>query len=217
MKVVRTNLSPNSIKSFNSVLRGFHNYYSVATNCYLDFALLEFKLLRPMQRLLKSIPGVSKSSPLLAISDVAHKNLLNFSQNLNIYNPKGREVIHRSLDTGIRTYLQGVLSSSDDNATIEYNDNRISKWSIQKGKCAVTKQFLGLQFVCHHITPRYLGGSDRFDNLLIISSDVHSLLHATIDSTINKYLDILNLPKKQIAHVNSLRKQAKLGPLGGIK
>ena len=45
------------------------------------------------------------------------------------------------------------------NATIEYNDNRISLYVAQKGVCAITKGLLTLEQIHrHHKTPVPLGG-----------------------------------------------------------
>ena len=55
------------------------------------------------------------------------------------------------------------------NRTIEYNDNRISKFIAQYGKCAVLGESLGIgEWHCHHIIPYHLSEDDRYSNLLIV-------------------------------------------------
>ena len=60
---------------------------------------------------------------------------------------------------------------------------------------------------CHHKTPKSLGVTDEYKNLVWIRSEVHKLIHATNTETINKYLNILNLNDKGMKKVNSLRKR----------
>ena len=49
--------------------------------------------------------------------------------------------------------------------SIEFNDNRLSKYVAQKGKCAVSGMTLELNMQVHHIEPVYKGGTDAYDNL----------------------------------------------------
>jgi len=60
-------------------------------------------------------------------------------------------------------------------------------------------------FHCHHIVPIKAGGKDKYQNLVIISPDVHRLIHASKSETIHQILAKLELSKKQIAKVNKFR------------
>lgn len=63
-----------------------------------------------------------------------------------------------------------MLQTHFDNDKLEFADNRISKYSMQLGKCAVTGKFLLANEVhCHHKTPRHMGGTDKFSNLVVVS------------------------------------------------
>jgi hypothetical protein len=92
----------------------------------------------------------------------------------------------------------------------EYADNRISLFSAQWGKCAITGiELTSLDSIhCHHITPRNKGGTDKYHNLVLILLPVHKLIHATQESTIAYYLKILNLSENQLARVNEYREKA---------
>ena len=71
--------------------------------------------------------------------------------------------------------------------SVEYMDNRISRYSMKKGKCEITGLFLQAQDVhCHHYIPVHLGGNDKFNNLRILHKDVHKLIHMT-DTINDKY------------------------------
>ena len=53
--------------------------------------------------------------------------------------------------------------------SVEYNDNRISLYVAQKGKCAVTKAKLQITEIdCHHKIPREYGRNDEYSNLIIV-------------------------------------------------
>ena len=64
------------------------------------------------------------------------------------------------------------------NKSIEYNDNRISKYVAQYGKCYVTGEEIGIERVhCHHIVPIKQGGDDKYNNsncrLVYTQTDSH--------------------------------------------
>ena len=58
---------------------------------------------------------------------------------------------------------------------------------------------------CHHKTPIKSGGTDKYENLLLISENVHILLHATNSETIEKYFKKLCLDSKQRNKLNKYR------------
>jgi len=107
--------------------------------------------------------------------------------------------------------MQKMIDEHKSDQTIEYLDNRISKFSMQNGKCAITGLYLTTETMhCHHIIPKSLGGTDRFDNLMIVDIFVHKLIHATNPITINKYLQLLKLKQKQLKKLNKLRSTCNL-------
>ena len=73
-----------------------------------------------------------------------HKTNLYFSQDMCNYTAKGREKIHQNLKAINKNVLSYVMKNFIPNRTIEYNDNRISKFISQYGKCAVTGIELGI-------------------------------------------------------------------------
>jgi len=92
-----------------------------------------------------------------------------------------------------------------------YNDNRISLFCSQFGKCAVTGAKLEIGDIhCHHILPKEFGGTDIYSNLVIVSIDVHRLVHATNPETIRKYWVNLQLNSKQLKTLNKFRNLANV-------
>jgi len=95
------------------------------------------------------------------------------------------------------------------NRSIEYNDNRISKYIAQKGVCYIIGEALILKNMeVHHIVPKAKGGNDKYDNLVFITKEAHKLIHATTEDIINKYLQMLELTKQSLDKVNKLRVKA---------
>ena len=89
--------------------------------------------------------------------------------------------------------------------SIEYMDNRISVYLAQKGICAITgeKFTSSEQIHCHHNLPKARGGTDDYQNLILITGTVHKLIHAKCATTVNKYLKLCKADMKKL---NELRK-----------
>lgn len=94
------------------------------------------------------------------------------------------------------------------NRTIEYNDNRISRFIAQYGRCAVSGVELGLNdWHCHHKNPYHLSKDNRYSNLIVLHEAVHRLVHLKDIDKIKSLLNVLQLSNKQKEKVNELRKQ----------
>ncbi|MGV3019395.1 HNH endonuclease [Streptococcus thoraltensis] len=120
-------------------------------------------------------------------------------------------MIYQKLKSNIVTELQELQKLTHETMTLEFGDNRLSKYSMQHGKCRITGQFLKAEDIhCHHIVPKYLGGTDRFDNLVIIHKWLHKLIHAVEPQMIEKYKRPFNLTGKQIERVNYYREKCNL-------
>ena len=102
------------------------------------------------------------------------------------------------------------LKNPSPNRSIEYNDNRISLYSGQKGKCFVTKAELTTENMhCHHKIPRSQGGTDEYANLVLVTKDVHTLIHAETNEIIEKYLKLIKPDSKMRPKIDTLRNKAK--------
>lgn len=230
-----------AVTRFNSYVIGVHNYYSMATFICHDFHELAFSVHKSLNARLKKrlktakevkkrklgyvIPDYIKERygnseqlkfvrgyALAPIGYVKHRNPMLKRCITNSYTPEGREAVHKmlgkSIDTGIMHYL---MRNPIPFRTAAYNDNRISLYCAQYGKCAVTGRKLEIKEIhCHHKLPKYFGGTDEYKNLVIISEDVHRLIHATSLETIRKYLEKLKLDPKQLKKLEKLRSLAKV-------
>ena len=121
--------------------------------------------------------------------------------------------MHKELELNT-TIMHKLASNITEFESIEYMDNRISKYTSQYGKCAILKTTLEYDEIhCHHKIPKYLGGTDKYENLIILHKDIHKLIHAKGKDIINFYLRKYSLNKEQIDKVNKLRYQAELQPI----
>lgn len=108
---------------------------------------------------------------------------------INQYTSDGRAAIHKRLE-GINTrVLSYLMRNPIQDKSVEYNDNRLSLYCGQGGKCAITGQYLEIGLMhCHHIVPLCKGGTDEYANLVFVSDMVHRLIHATTNETIEELL-----------------------------
>lgn len=143
---------------------------------------------------------------LLPVGYIQHHPPLHRKKAVNKYTEEGRKLIHKQLQNVDMRIVHALMRNPIRNATIEYNDNRISRFVGQAGKCAVTQQPLLLEEIhCHHQKPRKMGGNDSYANLVIVKDTIHRLIHATTNETIQKILNQIQLDKKQLKKLNQFR------------
>lgn len=217
-----------SANKYNATILGVHNYYKVATHVNRDFRKINHQVSKNLFNQTKNIKTkISKYSQsfmkfygnyngkfigiqgiaLYPIYGVTTKTIYNFKQETCNYTEKGRELIHQNLKKISWRDLQYLMENPKVNESIEYNDNRISLYVGQNGLCAITKEPLDIEnMYCHHKIPKYLGGTDEYQNLILVTREVHILIHATREETINKILQNLKIGQTGIKKINKLRK-----------
>lgn len=230
-----------AVSRFNSYVIGVHNYYSMATMVCYDLHELAFSVHKSLNARLRKRAKTTKyvkknhikydipdyirekygdsaqlrfihGAALAPVGYVKHRNPMLKKRRINSYTPEGRELLHKmlgkSIDVGIMHYL---MQNPIPYKSIAYNDNRISLYCAQYGRCAVSGKKLEIgEIHCHHKVPKHLGGTDEYKNLIIVSSDIHRLIHATKPETIQKYLEQLKLDAKQLKKLKNLRKLANV-------
>ena len=217
------------LQKYNAVVAGMHEYYCIATEISADFGKLAFcinKQLRNRMKcdisrngalrngFIKEKYGNSKQlrflhgRPIVPVGYVQPKNAQHKRKSVNKYTVEGRAQIHTNLAINTAAMLW-LMRNPVRGRTIEYADNRISLYAAQYGKCAVTGQLMAPHDIhCHHILPVSKGGTDEYANLVLVTKNVHTLIHATAETTMKKLLDELNLDKSQLAKLNKLREKA---------
>jgi len=231
IKKIQHKTTPKNVDCYNSAVLGMQNYYKAATHVSKDFAKLAFVLSKTIWNRTKNIQskqeadkiiltkaylkfyeGNYKKIPiagivLFPIAEVKQNIPMCFSQDKCNYTDEGRVKIHKArtgIDMRIVHYLMKnpVLGQS-----LEYNDNRLSLYSGQNGKCGISNEYLQIgKMAVHHKLPKKLGGDDKYSNLLYVTTNIHRLLHAKREKVIKYYLSLTNLDKNGLNKLNKMRK-----------
>lgn len=218
---------PSALK-LNSVILGIHQYYRIATNVYTDFEKIAFGLTKGLKCRTKTFasktggkskafikyyggykgkPIFIKGIAIFPIHYISTKPPLCFSQDICNYTPNGRKKIHDNLKKIDKYILIYIMNNPINNASEEFNDNRISLYVAQNGKCAVSGKPLQIgDMEVHHKKMKQKGGTDKYNNLIFITKNIHKLVHITDINKINDYLKTENLNSKQMEKLNELRK-----------
>lgn len=229
VKKLQSSQEHREVDKLNSIILGLHNYYKYATHVSKDFGIIDYHYRRTFYNRLKEhlvltninqTKGLIKEKygsyngkiyrlrgvPVFPLACVTNKHPICFTQEKCDYTVKGRLLVHKSLNQDITASLNYLLRYPVRDESIEFNDNRISKFSAQKGLCAITSMELELNnFDTHHIKPRSMGGTDEYKNLILVTPITHKLIHATKSETITKYLKHIKIDDKIIERLNKYR------------
>lgn len=215
------------ISLYNSKVIGIHNYYRMATKISVDVMSIQKRVHLKFHNALKEgysrygkikngyiLKNYGKSrnlryycdKPIVPIQYVKTKNAMHVKKGINKYTKEGRKLVKEPTDVIIIENMCKMMNFHKAGQTVEYLDNRISRYVAQKGKCAITGKLLSIEEIhCHHKCPKKDKGDDSYENLIILHKDVHKLLHATKEETIQKYMQTLNLTPEQLQKLNKLR------------
>ncbi|MGL5348696.1 MAG: group II intron reverse transcriptase/maturase [Peptostreptococcaceae bacterium] len=227
IKNIQKSQRNKEVSKLNSMILGSHNYYKYATHINKDFSDIDFLVRKTLRARLKNIinnkPKLSKAyirlygkyngkkitvknTTIFPIYGCKTSNAMCFSQDICNYTFEGRQFIHNSL-CDIEDKIQYLLNNRQELQTTEFNDNRISLMAGQNGKCYITGEALKIGLMqCKHRTPKSLGGTDEYKNLVWLTTQASKLIYSTDLGAIAKYLNKMNLDKKGLDRVNSLRK-----------
>ncbi|KAJ65534.1 group II intron reverse transcriptase/maturase [Enterococcus faecalis] len=225
-----------NIKNYNLFVRGIQNYYQKATRVNLDFSDIYYSCLPALFNRLKFIGKyeIPRSPPLVykKIYSLNHRTFrVNgeylypiecikwdkawpFRPTVNNYTEQGRLERIKMLKPKIGSELIKMGQKYSENQSIEFLDNKLSRYSMQNGKCAVTGEFLTSEIAHgHHIVPKEQGGTDDYQNIVIVHEWIHKLIHAKTKQTIEEYFNVLQLNEKQLKKLNKYRKECNLAEI----
>ena len=233
IKAIQKKPCAETVWHYDTVVMGIQNYYAAATQISKNLSELNSLLNKTLYNRLKNVRTEAKFDDMtkslqkrykgyspqyfkiqgmvfVPIYAQRHKTNLCFSQDICNYTGDGRAKIHKNLKAINGNVLSYIMRNYIPNRTIEYNDNRISRFIAQYGKCAVLGIELGLNdWHCHHKKPYHLSKDDSYSNLIVLHESVHRLIHLKDVNKIKSLLQSLQLNKKQKEKVNELRKQCK--------
>lgn len=224
-----------AILDYNAFVMGVHNYYDMATDVSVDFQEIGYQVKKAAKRLGGRLKKVAKQKPEGAVMDrygnsaqlryiknlpfapisyVQTKPPMSKRRSVQKYTSEGRKEIHNNLGMD-NAILRALMRQPIYERSAEYADNRLSLYCAQYGKCAVTGQIIEdwEDIHCHHKLPQHMGGKDNYYNLIIVRESVHILIHATTQPTIERYLALLCLSRKQLVKLNKLRVKAGKEPI----
>jgi group II intron reverse transcriptase/maturase len=217
----------SNIQKLNSIIRAKHNYYSMATNINIDFNKIAYINNRTIERKLNAkrltaddkVPKyiqehyssskqlrIVNKTVMIPIGFIRMRILLGHHQK-SIFVKSERELIHKHIeDIEIKKIMNYMMDNPIENRSIEYNDNRLSLYIAQKGKCYVTGKLLEIDEIhCHHKKQRAKGGGDEYKNLVIIHKDVHRLIHLKDNNKIYEQTEVLKLDESQAKKLLKLK------------
>lgn len=229
--IQKTN-TPNAVKYHNQVILGIQQYYKIASGICMDLSEITLRSHKTLyNRLGRKAKRVrpDKASPLqqkkigersmklvsirdIVLLPICTQNYVapkQFNPLICNYTEEGRQLIHKKLILSAPMVLGQMSDTSLSERSIEYHDNRISKYLSQYGTCYVTGIVLGYtDWHCHHMIPYHKTKDDSFQNLVVVHKEIHKLIHMTNKDAVRKSVELLYLDKKSLKRLNYLRKQA---------
>ncbi|WP_237471558.1 group II intron reverse transcriptase/maturase [Bacillus cereus] len=233
VKKIQKKPSPENVNRLNAIILGLHNYYKSATHVWKDFGEIAYPVYRMMFNRLKKLSKYEKVKKknevyekfygecdaktwtingitIFPIHYVHSQNIMNFSQDTCDYTVKGRLKSSKALKSQTDYKIMKLAKNYIKERSIQYNDNRIARASMCGFKCEITGIELEVKDLhAHHKTPVKYGGNDEYDNLIIVHKDIHRLIHATSETVIEKYINLIQ-DKQKLKKLNTLRTYCKL-------
>ena len=163
-----------NVGDYNAKVIGVQDYYCIATRVNLNFS----DIARPINgQLLHRIDGIKKQgeiknkylrkrygkskqmrwigeTPLVPLAYVQFKIPMRKSRKINPYTSEGRAEIHDNLRVDVNSMLW-LMRHPIPTESVRYNDNRVSLYAGQDGKCAITGKKLDVQTCICYRTVSY--------------------------------------------------------------
>lgn len=226
------------VSRYNSFVLGVHDYYSMATKVSADFKPLAFSVQKSLKarlrQRLKTAKEIKKSNipvhitkvirekygksdqlryvqeiALAPIGYVQHSHPMQKAFGVNSYTPEGRILVHKSLCGVNMEILHYLMRNPIANESIEYNDNRLSLYAAQRGKCAITGNLMDVDDVfCIRKIPTGKGGTDKYANLMLVCKKVIDVLNIEDTEVFDRKLGELNLDGNKLEKLKKLRSLA---------
>lgn len=228
IKVIQRNPIALEVYKLNKIIAGCQNYFRKATHISNDFSRINFiisETLRVRLQRYRSITGYKTNEyriryrnyggvdfnvsgvTIYPIYAVRTKPPMLFSQTTCKYTKEGRKKIHVNLEFIDKQMLRHLASNPIPNKSVEYNDNRLSLYSAQFGLCAICGQPLDINMEAHHKQPKEKGGTDEYKNLMLLKYEVHKLIHAKKQKTIEKYMPVIETTlRDSVKKINKYRR-----------
>jgi group II intron reverse transcriptase/maturase len=224
------------IQLFNSMVLGIQNYYQLATCISIDCRDIHRRVMTVLTNRLNTEKGCqlkreggtitqaekerfgnSKMIRYVAgidqmIYPIAYiKNKIPMARRSAVcsYTAEGRALIHSNLN--LNAFLLKELREQVSNGrSTEYMDSRISLYSAQHGKCAISgEEFQSASDIAGWLKkPKDNGGEERYKNMILIHKRYIPLLQEKSQQILKATSQSFEITNKMLVKINSLRKQA---------
>ena len=130
------------------------------------------------------------------------------------YTADGRALIHTNLSLN-SFVLAGLRNQPSMGRSTELTDSRISLFSAQRGKCALSGELFenAADIVCWLKTPAEFGGRERYQNMILFHRRFFPLLQRRPMNELKAIANALKTTKELMLKVNSLRERAGLSAI----
>lgn len=235
----RTSLE--EIRLYNSMVLGIQNYYQIATCISLDCRIIHRQVMTVLTNRLNSESGcrlertggtmtaaekerfgASKmvryvagiEQPIYPIAYIRTRVPTFKRSAVCSYTAEGRELIHTNLHLN-PVVLTDLRSAPSNGHCTEYCDSRISLFSAQFGKCAISGEEFARasDILCWLKKPMDRGGEERYRNMILIHKRYEPLLCESDPEQAQTLISRFKMTSKQISKINGLRGQAGLKTL----
>ena len=140
------------VNKYNAMVEGIQNYYRIENNFTIDFNKLQYYINTLSKNRLNVKKGgeindshllkrYGKSKQMRWIGYCKSRNPMYKKVSINQYTPDGRKELYKPPNIDVKV-MHYIMCNPIEGRAIEYNDNRVSLYVGQKGKCAITGQAL---------------------------------------------------------------------------
>jgi len=228
----------DEIRLYNSMVLGIQNYYQLATCISIDCRDINRQVMAVLTNRLNTETGCrlcrdggtmtqsekeryGKSKMVRYVSGIDQpiypiayvRNKIPMAKKLVVcsYTTDGRGFIHTNLNLDTKV-LEEVRNELSNGHSTEFVDCRLSLFSAQRGKCALCGDLFesASEITCWLKQPKYLGGEERYKNMILIHKKYLPLLQEETQTVLRSIVDVQKTTKEQIKKLNSLREQAGL-------
>ena len=219
------------IDLYNSIVVGSHNYYDMATMISLDLKNISFIASRYITRKFQNVLTLNdkktnsfimrkygndkpypciRGYPIALIGRIKTNPPIYKGNKINYYVENSRINFYKNLELDNTFVIDQILKNALYDKSVEFNDNVISKFCGQHGKCAISEEII-VNYNNYVAIKKNNAGSDKYDNILIVKNQYLELLNLENGDDIIEMEKLKkNITYKELEKINKIRKENKL-------
>jgi hypothetical protein len=225
---IRKKPTAKNVLKLNSMILGWQNYYSIATMISVNLGQIQFLGRKRLLNRTNSIRGDTLYATKTYTKLYGRYNYKPLSickitifplgaRKFRIpkliktkacrYTVAGRHNLHKLLPSGLVEPIKHILKNPIKEESLEFNDNRISLYVGQLGKCYISKKTLDIEtMITRRIHPKSSGGNCAYNNLVIVDEESNKLIEETNATIVLKKIIGNKFDKRSLKKLNKLRK-----------